>query len=235
MRRSLCPRITSIGGISAADAEAAAASQARFFKDVDAYKVNPARPLQPVALKGSKEALAKWMGRMKTAFADLGRPTPSETVVVRAACYLLTAGLLSIPDVGSVNVKQARALLWVACWLQYHMNGVWHEEGVLEWRPAQPEEALFEEFQLAIIGAGGDGQDHRLAPCRGSHRPFCWARVGAQMCHLQHGRADPGGRYDACAVQAAFLRSAGSEWAVVAAGAEEASTAVEDSGGLLHR
>ena len=45
---------------------------------------------------------------------------PSETVVMSAAFFLLEQGLLNIPDVCTVNVKQARAFLWNAAWLQEH-------------------------------------------------------------------------------------------------------------------
>ena len=49
----------------------------------------------------------------------------SRTIVLEAACHLLLHGALSIPDVGCINVKQARALLWNAVWLQEHMNASW--------------------------------------------------------------------------------------------------------------
>ena len=53
--------------------------------------------------------------------------TPS--VVMEAAMFLLQQGLLNIPDVGIVNVKQARAFLWNAAWLQEHMNTCWQKDG----------------------------------------------------------------------------------------------------------
>ena len=38
----------------------------------------------------------------------------SRTSVVEAAMFLLSDGVLDVPAVGGVNVKQARALLWSA-------------------------------------------------------------------------------------------------------------------------
>ena len=56
----------------------------------------------------------------------------------------------------AINVKQARAFLWNAAWLQEHMSAKWREEdesGLHDDRAQQ-----FEHFQLAIIGAGGTGK-----------------------------------------------------------------------------
>ena len=66
----------------------------------------------------------------------------SETGVMEAAFYLIKEGVLNIPDIGMVNVKQARALLWNAAWLQEHMNSIWRDEGALP-RHAQPSKSTF--------------------------------------------------------------------------------------------
>lgn len=55
-------------------------------------------------------------------------------------------------------MKQARALLWTASWLQYYMYGVWAERGDLVEEPNAEEEVLFAEYQLALIGAGETGK-----------------------------------------------------------------------------
>ena len=60
--------------------------------------------------------------------AELGAPMPSRTVVMEAAFYLLQKGLLNIPDVGTINVKAARAFLFMALWLQRRMLQVWYEK-----------------------------------------------------------------------------------------------------------
>ena len=62
---------------------------------------------------------------METAVKNLPAVViPSDTVVTEAAFYLLQQGFLNIPDVGTINVKQARAFLWNAAWLQEYMNEV---------------------------------------------------------------------------------------------------------------
>ena len=81
---------------------------------------------------------------------------PSDTIVLEAAFFLIAEGLLNIPDLGVVNVKQARAFLWNAVWLQEHMSSHWRSEGVLH-GPA-PTPRRFEQFCLAIMGPGGTGK-----------------------------------------------------------------------------
>ena len=60
---------------------------------------------------------------------------PSETIVLENAFFLIREGLLNIPDVGTVNVKQTHAFLWNAAWLQEYMNKRWRDEGVLPIHP----------------------------------------------------------------------------------------------------
>ena len=55
---------------------------------------------------------------LRKGVSKLKRYVPSETVVMEHAFVLISEGLLNIPDVGRVNVKQARAFLWNAAWLQ---------------------------------------------------------------------------------------------------------------------
>ena len=69
---------------------------------------------------------------------------------------MLREGLLNIPDVGTVNVKQARAFLWHAAWLQEHMNRHWRAESPLHLDAG--ETVKFENFCLAIMGPGGTGK-----------------------------------------------------------------------------
>eukprot|EP00973_Karenia_brevis_P010008 1352522-Karenia_brevis.AAC.1 len=53
---------------------------------------------------------------------------PSHTVILEAAVYLLQRGLLSVQNLGSVNVKQARALLIWAAWLQHKKSLEWIDD-----------------------------------------------------------------------------------------------------------
>ena len=68
-------------------------------------------------------------------------------------------GLLNVPDVGCINVKQARALLWNAVWLQEFMNERWKDEACfLSLDRPQERSNLAQRFRLAIIGPGGTGK-----------------------------------------------------------------------------
>jgi len=86
----------------------------------------------------------------------------SRTIVMETAFCLLQQGLLNIPDIGGVNVEQARALLCNAAWLQEHMNRVWSAEAMPGGSPAchgRPTDTdAFEQFDLLIIGPGGTGK-----------------------------------------------------------------------------
>ena len=76
----------------------------------------------------------------------------SNTIVVEAAIFLITEGLFNIPDVGTLNVKQCRAFLLNAVWLQEHMNNQWELES------ASPLSGQFDEFVFAMVGPGGSGK-----------------------------------------------------------------------------
>ena len=85
----------------------------------------------------------------------------SPTAVMEAAFYLLRQGLLNIPDIGRINVKQTRAFLWNAAWLQEHMNKEWQGDdfplaGARAQRSKMQE--AFSDLRLAIIGPGGTGK-----------------------------------------------------------------------------
>ena len=77
---------------------------------------------------------------------------------MEAAFFLLQQDLLRIPDMppGTVNVKQARAFLWNAAWLQEYMNEKWREEAPLA--ASAQQKARFSNFCLAIVGPGGTGK-----------------------------------------------------------------------------
>ena len=66
-----------------------------------------------------------------------------------------------MPDVGCVNVKQARALLWNAAWLQESENERKMEQGVAgdgEDKRRKAHSIELDSFCLAIIGPGGTGK-----------------------------------------------------------------------------
>ena len=76
---------------------------------------------------------------------------------MKAAFFLLQSGVLNIPDTGKVNVKQARAFLWNAVWLQEFMNAEWMLGETKSDKPCKAR-ISFEDFALAIIGPGGTGK-----------------------------------------------------------------------------
>ena len=133
-------------------------NQRGFFRSVDGFRLEPTELLTggrrkrrddfDVALTQARQALPQ-------------RPA-STSVVMEAAFFLLEQGLLNIPDVGSVNVKQARAFLWNAAWLQQHMTAVWLADGTLSATSAEPTVEPFKNFCLAIMGAGGTGKTAAL-------------------------------------------------------------------------
>ena len=81
------------------------------------------------------------------------------TVVIEAAFFLLREGLLNVPDLGVLNVKQARAFLWNAAWLQEYMNRRWPDEQYSCSDALRPKiRQAFASLCLAIIGPGGTGK-----------------------------------------------------------------------------
>ena len=136
------------------DASAAADRQKEFFKSICARTVDleSARHIKP----RNKEDCGV------LALAQLGELRPrqrrSPTAVMEAAFFLIREGYLNIPDVGSINVKQARAFLWNAAWLQEFMNAKWRGEGCSGQGAMLVEPPKFAEFKLAIMGPGGTGK-----------------------------------------------------------------------------
>ena len=173
--------------LDASDALSAAERQKAFFQAVDKFEYEAMEVTQPRSssffLSENKfegrfddyfegdaaEIMQPRQSVKKDSFdADVERATaalkrtinliPSETVVMQAAYYLIHAGLLNIPDVGTVNVKQARAFLWNAAWLQEYMNAKWRHEGKLQ-SPQKPSpHPKMQDFCLAIVGPGGTGK-----------------------------------------------------------------------------
>jgi len=77
---------------------------------------------------------------------------------MEAAVCLILEGLLNIPDVGTINVKQARAFLWNVAWLQGYMSARWRDEDVLATARMETQSASFANLALIIMGPGGAGK-----------------------------------------------------------------------------
>ena len=124
-------------------------------------KLSRHQPLQ-VHVEGSRSAGAKEDALQRQLRASMQKietkGVASETVVMEAAFSLIQDGILNTPDIGIVNVKQARALLWNAAWLQEHINAIWRDAGVLPKRAQQSKNTFLDDCSLAIMGPGGTGK-----------------------------------------------------------------------------
>ena len=85
--------------------------------------------------------------------------TKSDSVVMEAAFSLLMEGkLLHVQDLGRINVKQARAFLWNAVWLQEHKSLQWRSEGHIQSDLPGDGQSRLTDFGLALMGPGGIGK-----------------------------------------------------------------------------
>ena len=77
---------------------------------------------------------------------------------MEAAFHLIERRLFHIPDVGTINVKAARAFLFMASWLQSRMLQIWYEKDQLPADVVSEAEKHVEEFCFILIGPGGTGK-----------------------------------------------------------------------------
>jgi len=165
-------------GVSSQSAAAAADRQHVFFKALDKYQASASDGAPSVVSQSSLNLASKTTETSlahdpysflahdpyNAAVAASVRKMPTtysktRTVVMEAAFFLLREGLLHIPDVDCVNVKQARAFLWNAAWLQEFMNKKWHDEDVFAAAAScKALPPMFADFCLAIVGPGGTGK-----------------------------------------------------------------------------
>ena len=122
--------------LSPSDAVRAAESQAKFFKDVDAYTIDDdAAHIHPVAQAPARMVAGKgkdWNQALVSVFGELGSYVPSRSVVMEAAFFVIARGIFNIPGVGDINLKATGALLTVAAWLQRRMLLRWHESDQID-------------------------------------------------------------------------------------------------------
>ena len=155
--------------VPVSDALAAAERQKDFLKSVDKFCVEPNELFSKsvdkfdgnadVETKTSRGKKNDFDRALAFAITKLGTSQDvSATIVMESAFFLIQQGLLNIPEVGTVNVKQARAFLWNAAWLQEHMSATWREKGLLAPETAGPRKQAFKEFSLVIMGPGGTGK-----------------------------------------------------------------------------
>ena len=153
--------------ISSQSALLAMECQSKFCKSIDFTDFDPKCCVRPSCLESAQTlptpaAVTKesFQGIVDAAIRRLPPVTKkSDTVVMEAAFHLLVVeGLLNVQDLGQMNVKQARALLWNAAWLQEHMSVRWRNEGALQADLPGDGARHFADFALAIMGPGGTGK-----------------------------------------------------------------------------
>ncbi len=136
-------------------------NQKAFFRSVDGFRLEPTE-LLPSRADKKHDDFDVALARARRALPQ--RPA-STSVVMEAAFFLLEQGLLHIPDVGSINVEQARAFQWNAAWLQQHMTAVWLANGTLSAASTGSAVQPFRNYCLAIVGPGGTGKTAVLKIC----------------------------------------------------------------------
>ena len=128
-----------------------------YVKLIDSFSLDPARCI-PRGRRDKADAVQK---QLTFAVGNLPTVPPRTTsAVVDAALFLMSEGICGVPELGSeaVNAKQGRAILWAAVWLQDVMNREWNLNPACESTAASRPESLADNFQLALMGAGGTGK-----------------------------------------------------------------------------
>ena len=147
---------------SAAEVSNASEQQCQFFKDVDGYRGDVSedtspQPMQYHACAFTSQA-KKWELALSAATRALPTVVPSASIVMGAAVFLIGRKLFEIPDVGTLNVKQARAFLHVAAWLQQRMITYWIDSGQLPAATTTASPATSISSPLVLVGPGGTGK-----------------------------------------------------------------------------
>ena len=109
--------------------------QRAFFVKLDACNVDDDALRTPSDPVSTPEAASSWgyglEARIHTLRSGSVPLAPSHTRVIEAASFLLRGGLLNVKGTEYQNVKQGRALLHWAWWLQQEMTRRWVAAGQL--------------------------------------------------------------------------------------------------------
>ena len=89
--------------------------------------------------------------------AEMLKRQPSHTMVLEAAVFLLQHNLLSVQRLGRTNVKQGRALLIWAAWLQHRKSLEWIAENKLDRCGLVPAPKALRQLELILVGGAGTG------------------------------------------------------------------------------
>jgi hypothetical protein len=138
--------------------------QQKYFKALDLGSLEPPAADHIFKDPSMSASTKQWEVYFKRAFVQLkSNPAlhaPSHTLVMEVAFFLLEAGVLTAPQTGRINVKQARALLHIAAWLQILMSRKWIADGLLSADTLCGKKHLrrFGQMMLAIMGPAGTGK-----------------------------------------------------------------------------
>ena len=107
----------------------------------------------------TESCASPWQQQLHTTLTELRSEKqvlqPSHTRVFDAVAFLLRSGVLNVKGTSYLNVKQGRALLHWAWWLQQEKSRAWVEAGTLEPPPFVYDDAV---LQHVLIGGAGSGK-----------------------------------------------------------------------------
>jgi hypothetical protein len=131
------PTEASLFSISCGSAADKAAQQTELFGKLDAFLFDETKLYPSHAdTQQSMQRADDWSAQLGAETADLRAQVNQwpkhHTVVLEAAAHLLRSGILNVKGTRKINVKQGRALLHFACWLQRFKSTEWTREGILE-------------------------------------------------------------------------------------------------------
>ena len=130
--------------------------QRTFFMNLDVCKVDDDALRTSSDTISTPEVASSWCreldARIHTLRSGSVPLAPSHTRVIEAAGFLLRGGLLNVKGTQHQNVKQGRALLHWAWWLQQEMSRRWIADGTLAAPPVAPDPTPL--YHVLVGGAG---------------------------------------------------------------------------------
>ena len=144
--------------ISSGEAAEMRKEQLKFFAKLDAFKVKDEECLGVGSQRKRLEEETPWNALFRRTVAALNsadtEALPSHFVVLDAAVFLLDAGLLNIKNTSEMNIKQGRAMMQWAWWLQNYKSDQWIREGRLSEAPWKLDSSPLHHVLIGGAGAG---------------------------------------------------------------------------------
>ena len=132
--------------------------QRDFFRKIDTCLVDDDSLLFEGKSARVPDASDKWRAKLYRDMESLrvlqAAASPSHTRVIEAAIYLLRCGLLNVKGTSRINIKQGRALMHWAWWLQQEMSQEWMVKGMLGKAPFDIDRAPLCHVLTGGAGAG---------------------------------------------------------------------------------